>query len=158
MRAFVCALLFTAAFAPCVARANSQVQQLSPKVKSLFLQEMNALDAGTKELLSAYVRGDLKSISQIAKKMEQSYILKQSLTKQQKQELASILPEGFRHQDKGFHKRAAMLSHVADEGHSELVGFYISKITESCVSCHSQNAKLRFPHFAELKAHSSHHH
>jgi hypothetical protein len=70
--------------------------------------------------------------------MKNGYILKQSITDEQKHELITKLPKSFFESDQKFHEYAGMLEHVAEEKNLELVGFYYSKLTESCVNCHSE--------------------
>ena len=125
--------------------AESGVEQLSPELRVLLSKEMLSLQDGMRAIIPAYVSGDWHEISHIALKMKNSYILKQSLTRSQMHELHSTLPEDFLKQDQQFHYLAGMLSHAADMKKPELVGFYYSELTGSCVSCHSQFAQHRFP-------------
>ena len=46
-----------------------------------------------------------------------------------------------------FHYYAGMLAHVAENNKAELIGFYISKMSETCVACHSLYATRKFPSF-----------
>ena len=135
----------------------SGVESLSPELRALLVKEMQALQKAMMAVIPAYVSGNWKEIEAIASKMEGSYILKQSITDKQVEELHRLLPESFITLDQEFHYYAGMLSHVASKGKSELVGFYFSKLNESCVSCHSQYATHRFPAFIE-KADKKHSH
>lgn len=123
----------------------SAVESLSPTLRELLVKEMLALQDGMKTIIPAYVSGDWDAIATIADKMEKSYILKQSLTKEQKKELHSSLPSSFISLDQEFHYLAGMLKHVAKNKKTELVGFYYSKLNETCLSCHTQYATHRFP-------------
>jgi len=133
-------------------------QSLSPDLRSLLNKEMQALQSGMQALIPAYVAGDMVKIAAIAKNMKESYILKQSITNKQKHELMEKLPKAFLHLDKQFHQRAGMLEHVAQERHSELVGFYYGKLLESCVGCHSQHASHRFTALKKPADDHGHHH
>lgn len=132
------------------------VESLSPDLRELLAKEMQALQKGMMSIIPAYASGNWKEIEDIASKMENSYILKQSITETQVKELHRLLPESFIKLDQKFHYYAGMLSHVAMKRKPELVGFYFSKLSESCVSCHSQYATHRFPDFIkkESKKHS----
>jgi hypothetical protein len=129
------------------------VESLSPALRGLLAQEMLALETGMQAIIPAYSSGNWSEIARIAEQIENSYILKQALTDEQKQELHSSLPVSFIDLDKQFHYLAGMLKHVAEKEKSELVGFYFSKLNESCVGCHAQYATHRFPAF-EKKANS----
>ncbi|MCK4824530.1 hypothetical protein KA005_52750, partial [bacterium] len=58
--------------------------------------------------------------------------------------------------DKAFHGYAGMLAHAAEEKNMEVANFYLSKMTETCIKCHSRFAKERFPGL--VKAEKSHDH
>ena len=138
--------------------AESEVESLSPALRTLLSKEMLALQDGMKSIFPAYISGDMKEVSKIANKMKNSYILKQNMTHEQKHELMTKLPKSFLQSDQKFHEYAGMLQHVAEEKHFELVGFYYSKLTESCVSCHSEHASHRFPAFKAKSHHEGDHH
>jgi hypothetical protein len=84
--------------------------------------------------------------------------LKQKITESQKHEPYENLPKDFIKKDKKFHKHAGMLEHVNKEKHTELVGFYYSKLLESCVDCHSEYASHSFPNLTDDSASEKHHH
>jgi cytochrome c556 len=125
--------------------ADSSVETLSPDLRVLLGKEMLALQEGMKSIIPAYTSGNLEEVAHIAEKMKNSFILKQNITSEQKHELKSKMPRYFLHLDQKFHEDAGMLEHVAKEKHTELVGFYYYKLTESCVSCHSHFANHKFP-------------
>ena len=156
LQSFVVAItLLTGSF---LSYADSSVETLSPELRTLLSKEMRALQEGMRTIISAYISGDLEKIVQVAHKMKNSYILKQSITPDQKHELMTKLPKAFLQRDQKFHEYAGMLAHVAEEKHLELVGFYYSKLTESCVSCHSDYAGHQFPDFLIKPSHESDHH
>lgn len=138
--------------------AESEVENLSPELRSLLKQEMLAIQDGMTEILAAFASGDLHQVSDIAGRINKSYILKQKITDTQKHELHEKLSEDFLLKDQQFHKYAGMLEHVSDESHTELVGFYYSKLMDSCIGCHSAHAKHRFPNFTSEPEDKGHHH
>jgi hypothetical protein len=109
---------------------------------------MRQLQKGMTEILPLYVSGRWAEIVPIASKMEGSYVLKQNLSEEQMHELHSKLPSGFIELDQQFHYLSGMLEHAAKMEKAELVGFYFSKMSEICVSCHTQYATHRFPALA----------
>lgn len=123
------------------------VSSLSKEVRGLLAQEMQFIDKAMKDMFSAYISGDWETIADLSKKVEESFILKQKLTKHQMHELHEKLPKEFLKLDQQFHYYAGMLSHVAENEKAELVGFYFSKMQESCLGCHSQFATERFNRF-----------
>ncbi len=144
---------------PARAESNSRVgvEALSPELRGLIKSEMNFLDKGFKSLFTAYYSGDTTQVAAIAKDIQASFVLKKSLTQSQKKELHTVLPAGFVQRDKEFHYFAGMLSHVAEKGKDELVGFYFSKLADACVQCHAQHANHHFD-FSQKKETKDHHH
>ena len=136
----------------------SPIESLTPALRKLLSKEMLAIQQGMISITPAYAAGHWDEIERIANNIKNSYILKQSLTRQQQHELHTSLPEDFIRQDQHFHYLSGMLAHAASMKKAELVGFYFSKMSESCVSCHSQYANHRFPAFIIGKPVSEHDH
>ena len=133
------------------------IESLSPEIRLLLSKEMIAIQKGMMAIIPAYASGNTEEIASIAKEIKTSYILKQSLTPEQKHELHENLPSSFIQLDEKFHYYAGMLEHVAKNKKHELIGFYFAKLTESCSGCHGQHATHNFPNFRkneETKAHS----
>ena len=131
-----------------VGERHSVIASLSPELQQLFSREMIELQKGMMAMVPLYVAGKLDDIEKIAAQMESSYVLKQNLTESQMHELHAKLPDAFIEQDQQFHYLAGMLAHVANVGKTELVGFYIAKMSESCLACHSAYATDKFPALA----------
>lgn len=129
----------------------SGVEALSPELRDLLSQEMQALQDGMMSIIPAYISGNWREIESTAGKMKNSYILKQSLTEAQVKELHSLLPHAFVVQDQRFHYLAGMLEHAAKNNKAELINFYFSEMNEACVSCHTNYAKHKFPALSEKK-------
>lgn len=130
-------------------KGHSGVESLSPELRKLLSKEMQELEKGMMSIVPAFASGDWGEIEDIGQKMERSYILMQNISDAQIEELHSSLPGSFVRLDQQFHYYAGMLSHAAKNKKSELVGFYFSKLSESCVSCHSRYATHKFPGFIE---------
>ncbi|MCK4493300.1 MAG: cytochrome c [Methylococcales bacterium] len=140
-----------------IAEKKPMAIKLPSEIKSLLRQEMQQLQHGMQALLPAIVSGDNHKITEIAKKMQHSYIMKQKLTTKQMQHLHKNLPPTFIQLDQKFHGFAGMLAHVAEENKPELISFYFYKLTETCVQCHSQYAQNKFPKLIPTIKHSGHH-
>ncbi len=136
---------------------NATALQLPANIKPLLLEEMQQLQQGMMNLTPAIVSGNWDKIANIAKKMQHSYIMKQKLTSLQIQSLHQSLPQDFIHLDHNFHRLAGMLAHVAEEKKMELVNFYVYKLTEACVQCHSKYARQRFPTLNNFSKPTKHH-
>lgn len=125
----------------------SAVEMLSDDLRSLLSKEMLALQSGMMSIIPAYASGNWGEIEATAKKMKSSYILKQSLTKSQLEDLHSLLPAEFISKDQRFHYLAGMLEHAAKNKKPELINFYFSEMNESCAACHTVFATHKFPAF-----------
>ncbi|MBV1872385.1 MAG: hypothetical protein KUG83_07535 [Gammaproteobacteria bacterium] len=139
---------------------TSGVGLLSPGLRGLLVQEMQSLQDGMVSIIPAYHSGNWEEIEITARKMKNSYILKQELTKNQATELHSVLPHEFIKKDQQFHYLAGMLEHAAKSKKSELINFYFSEMNASCVGCHATFAIHRFPALApkpKMKNHQDHH-
>jgi cytochrome c556 len=145
-------------FAYAESENEKNIESLSPELRVLLQKEMQAIEEAMGEILTANASGDLKQIASLGKQIKESFILKKSLTKSQKHELHTLLPEGFIKKDQEFHYNAGMLEHVAENKKVELVGFYYSKLFEACSSCHQDFAKHRFPIFNVTKQNNKHEH
>ena len=138
--------------------SKDEVESLSDELRILLKQEMLAIQGGMQKIVPAFAAGNLDAVSDIAGSISNSYIMKQKITAAQKHELHEKLSKEFIEKDQQFHQYARMLEHVSKEGHVELVGFYYSKLMESCVGCHSKHAKHRFPSFTDKVEKKAHHH
>lgn len=134
------------------------VEALSAGLRELLSKEMLALQDGMAEIIPAYTSGDWGKVEAIAGKMKNSYILKQSLTGDQKKELGAVLPSGFKEKDQQFHYLAGMLEHVAKGRKVELINFYVYKMIESCVGCHTSYATHKFPRLLVMEKKVEHTH
>lgn len=134
------------------------VEALSPELRELLSKEMIAIQNGMISIIPAYSSGNWGEIAMTAGKIERSYILKQSLTESQIKELHSVLPPSFLEKDQRFHYMAGMLEHVAKEKKGELINFYFSEMTESCVGCHSVFATKKFPALSSKGKNEEHDH
>ncbi len=141
-----------------VSYASNQEFRLSPELRQLLVAEMLAVRDGMMSLIPAISSGNWQAIAEIGRKLHDSYIMKQKLSKSQIEELHHSLPVGFLALDHSFNHSAGMLAHAAEEKNTDVVNFYFFKLNEACVSCHSKFAAHRFPGFARRGDHEEHHH
>lgn len=134
------------------------VESLSAPLREALSAEMAALQGGLMAVIPAVVSGHWDEVARIGKQMRDSYIMKQSLTEAQLEELHQALPPSFLELDARFHYLAGMLSHAAEAKKPELVGFYLGTLTETCITCHAQHAQAKFPAFSTGEASREHAH
>ena len=134
------------------------VEALTHDLRDLLSEEMQALESGMMSIIPAYNSGDWSEIESTAKKMNNSYIMKQNLNESQIKELHAVLPRAFIERDQRFHYLAGMLEHAAKNKKPELINFYFSEMNESCVSCHTAFATHRFPALSSKEKKEEHTH
>ena len=125
--------------------ADSVGPKLTDRLKDLLTKEMQQVSQATAKLALAIVAGEHASTNELGVAIRDSFILKKSLTKQDKKDLMNAVPPEFVALDRHFHSLAGKLAHAAEMKDSELQGFYFSKLLEACVACHTKFASDRFP-------------
>ena len=130
---------------------------LSHDLKVILNQEMNEIEQGMMKIIPAISAGDWEHITKIAKKIKNSFILKQKLTEKQIEELHHSLPAEFLEMDHSFHSTAEKLEHAAFQHDGELVNFYFYKLHSQCIKCHSKYASERFPNLKKIQQGKSGH-
>jgi len=136
-----------------------EVLNIPEDIKPILKKEMLAVEKGMQALISSIAKGEFEKTAMIGKQIQASYLLKQSLTAEQKKHLHHSLPEQFIKQDHAFHQYAGMLAHAAEMKNTEVINFYFYKMNDSCVQCHSQYAQERFPAFStQTEKHVAHQH
>jgi hypothetical protein len=136
--------------------AETGVESLSPELRELLSKEMVAIQNGMMSIVAAYASGNSEETASIAAEIKSSYILKQEMTRQQRHELHQKLPKSFIHLDHQFHNYAGLLEEAARNDNGELIGFYFSKLVDSCSDCHSQHARHKFPAFDKQDEENTH--
>jgi hypothetical protein len=106
------------------------------------------LDASHR-ILDALIMGDNATVVERARAIERSFIMEQSMTKEDRQDLVSVLPAEFIDLDRLFHETAANLAAAAESGDLSQAHAFFDKMIETCSSCHGKFAVDRFPGFLE---------
>ncbi|MBF0371651.1 MAG: cytochrome c [Magnetococcales bacterium] len=132
--------------------------RLTERLQGLIRQEMNLVETATLELWKGMVVGDLHKVAEQARAIHNSFILKQQLTPQDKQDLKRAVPAEFIAQDQAFHQLAAKTAEAAHGGDRALVQYYFGRMTSACITCHGQYATDRFPLLAPKKSAPAMHH
>ena len=148
-RVFGIAFAISLAFQAVAHAADPVGPKLTDRLKKLLVSEMQQVAEATGKLALAIAVGDHATAKQLGIAVRDSFILKKSLTPQDKKDLMSAVSPEFVALDRRFHHLAGKLANAAEMKDIELQGFYYSKMVESCVACHTQFAHDRFPGFAQ---------
>ena len=119
--------------------------KLTTRLKDLLANEMQQVAQAAADLALAIASGDHDTAKELGVAVHDSFILKQSLTDQDKKDLMGAVPPAFVALDREFHAVAGKLAHAAEAGDSQLQSFYFSEMLRSCVTCHAAFASDRFP-------------
>ena len=147
------AIVIVAMLMPCSALFAAQTSEnersvavtLPPKVKTLLIQEMNALRGATEKILSALIMGQSEIVAVNAQAIHDSFILKQQMTEEDKRALLKAVPEGFVTRDKAFHQLSARLAQAAREKDGAQQVRLFNEMVDACIACHRNYAADRFP-------------
>lgn len=128
--------------------AGSGALALSPKLRAALIAEMAALKGGATELSVSLATGEWDKAARVAERMRDSYILKQQLSAEEREQLHRVLPAEFLALDERFHRHADALARAAADRDHELALFYFSRMMEGCVACHARYAAHTLKGFA----------
>lgn len=123
--------------------------KLTPKLQDLLRKEMLSVNEASQEILAAMVMGDDKRVAILAQQIHDSFILRQSMTPEDKADLMAAVPEDFVKMDRGFHEISAELAQAARAKDRPLQQERFGRMIDACVACHLKYATDRFPAFGE---------
>lgn len=126
---------------------SDEITKLSNGIKSLLSQEMIAVEKSMKNIFTDIISGDYESLAKEATGIENSFILKRNLTKDQKKELHDKVSNKFISIDKSFHETAGKLASAADLEDKKEINIYFNQMLNTCVQCHATFATHRFSNF-----------
>jgi hypothetical protein len=138
--------------------AGEPALKLSPKLRAALVAEMAGLKTGMVELTGALATGDWARAGKRALAIRDSHILKQKLSRSELVELEHALPAEFQAMDARFHRHAEALAHAAEQKNGELTGFYLGRMIEGCIACHSHYATHTLPGFRAVAPAAGHAH
>lgn len=145
------------AIAACVALGGGALAQrtepvwpkLTPKLQELLRKEMLSINDASQDILAALVAGDDARVAELAQQIHDSFILRQSMTEQDKADLKAAVPEGFIRMDRRFHEISAELARAARAADRSRQHEQFSRMIEACSACHAKYATDRFPGFGK---------
>jgi len=123
--------------------------KLTPKLQELLRKEMLSINDASQEILAALVAGNDQRVAELAQKIHDSFILRQSMTDQDKADLMAAVPEGFVKMDRSFHEISAELARAARAGDRARQHDHFNRMIEACSSCHARYATDRLPGFSQ---------
>jgi len=138
------ALLGSLALNGAVVAAEPVGPDLTEKLRGLLAKEMIEIETAMKATYSAIIQGRHHEVEQKGQAIHDSFILAQSLTKQDRQDLKAAVPEEFLKMDTHFHQLAAALAEAGKQQNTQAQAETFNRMTESCVACHSQYVTDRF--------------
>jgi hypothetical protein len=142
--------LSLAALAAASAQAAEPVgPKLTPKLRDLLRQEMAEVLVASQDIVGALVVGDHATVGELAQQIHDSFILQQSLTDQDRQDLMAAVPPPFVELDRAFHETSAALAEAARAEDVELELATFGRMTEACAVCHARFASDRFRGLAQ---------
>ena len=121
--------------------------KLTPKLQGLLQREMVSILDASHHILDALIMGDNATVADQARAIERSFIMEQSMTDEDRQDLVSVLPAEFVDLDRLFHETAANLAAAAESNDLTRAHASFDKMIETCSSCHGKFATDRFPGF-----------
>lgn len=122
---------------------------LTPKLRDLLRQEMRSIEQASKDILSALIAGNDARVAKQAQQIHDSFILQQSMTPKDKQDLMAAVPEDFVARDRAFHRLSADLAQAGRDGDRDAQHAEFGRMIEACTACHARYATDRFPMLAE---------
>jgi len=125
--------------------ADPVTPKLTDKLRGLLQEEMRSIQGAMTSIHSAIVMGRHQDIATKAQQVHDSFILQQSLTKQDRKDLMAAVPKGFVKLDKEFHKLAASLAKAGRDQNTEEQRKLFNKMTGNCIQCHGKYVSNRFP-------------
>lgn len=136
---------------PALAQEAETTEPVGPKlpsnVRALLLKEMNAVEAATRDIMDALVRGQSGVVAEKAQAIHDSFILKQEMTQEDRQALAQAAPKAFVERDRAFHALTGDLAKAARDGDAERQRALFGEVVAACGGCHARYATNRFPDF-----------
>lgn len=129
---------------------NKSITTVSNDTRQLLLAEMRFIEQNMKDILFLIVSGQFEKIEKKALGIQESFVFKKSITKEQIKEIQKKLPKKFFLIDYEFHQTAGQMAQAAGEMEDAgLVAEEYYNMLKTCVQCHSTFATHRFPNLIE---------
>lgn len=123
--------------------------KLTTRLQELLRQEMLSINKASQEIFTALVAGDDERVATLAQQIHDSFILRQSMTPEDKAHLMAAVPDDFVKMDREFHEISAKLAQAARANNRPLQMQHFVRMTNACAACHTRYATDRFAGFAK---------
>jgi hypothetical protein len=123
--------------------------ELTPKLRDLLRREMLSIEEASRQIMSHLIAGEDAKVADLAQQIHDSFILQQSMTPEDKQDLMAAVPEDFVTRDRAFHTLSADLAKDARDGDRSAQHQTFSQMIEACTACHALYATDRFVALSE---------
>ena len=157
MVAIFCLACATLISGPVSAEPELVSKRLNPRLSQLLTEEMRSVRQAMGQIFNGIVVGDSSLVANMAEQIHNSFILMRELTDKDRKDL-NALPADFLRMDGEFHTTAKKLAVAGQHKDLELQRYYFTRLTESCVACHSRYVTDRFPAFSGGQAEGGHGH
>lgn len=124
--------------------AKDVTADLPREIRGLLQKEMLQVEAAMKTIHGAIIRGDHRIVEEQGQAIHDSFILKQSMTPEQRKSLKAAVPREFLMLDQEFHEMAARLSDSGARKDSADQVTLFGQMTQACLTCHSRHVSERF--------------
>lgn len=135
---------------PAIAGLPSELN-LPAELQTLLKKEMLEIQSAMQQLIPLMVQGNSEKTAQLAKQIQESFILKKSLPPEELKQLVQLLPNHFVQLDRTFHGNAGRLAEAAKQSDFVESGKLYGTMISACIGCHTQFAPERFPNLNKTK-------
>lgn len=118
--------------------------ELPPHVRTLLIQEMQAVLTATQTVMEGIVKGQHEIVAEQAEGIHNSIILKQKMTPADREAFKAVVPDAFVQRDRAFHQLSADLAKAARAEDQVQERVLFGQMVEACAGCHSEYARGRF--------------
>lgn len=130
--------------------------ELPARYRNLLRAEMREIEGAMQELLGSLARGEAENGARLARRIEQSFVLRRELSAEERRELHALLPEEFLQLDRSFHGEAGALADALERPDFQAASESYAAMARACVDCHSRFAAERFPGFRKAAGAGGH--
>lgn len=141
---FAAGCLLLSGFSATAQQVQPVSPDLTPKLRDLLRKEMLSIEDASHQIMSHLIAGEDAKVAELAQQIHDSFILQQSMTPEDKQDLMAAVPEDFVTRDRAFHTLSADLAQSARDGDRSAQHETFGQMIESCTACHALYATDRF--------------
>lgn len=119
------------------------------KIRKELNEDMQVIQSLMNQILDSMSRAQWQTIYENAKNLETDFILKQKMSKKDKELLMKSLPKGYIKSDKQFHYWASVLAAGAKKKNGAMITKGYAGLVNTCITCHAEYAPYLFKDFKD---------